>query len=233
MKGRLILELTKRLMKVASFVRDGAFLIDVGTDHAYLPIHLTECGKVRAAIASDINEGPCESARIHIAERGLSCKISVKRANGLCGHVAKEKTDIVIAGMGGALICEILENADFIKNTDIRLILQPMRNVPDLRRYLLENGFNIIGEALACEEERIYEIICASYDGEKRNINALSLILGDKNIENKYEDKELFCAFCEKQAASLTKKINGMKKGNADVSAQQELLEKINEQMNF
>ena len=110
------MELTERLLAAASFVRDGAYFIDVGTDHAYLPIYLAEKGRISSATASDINEGPCESARAHIAENGFSDMIEVRRANGLAGHSARGKTDIVIAGMGGALICEILEKADFIKD---------------------------------------------------------------------------------------------------------------------
>ncbi|MBQ8861959.1 MAG: SAM-dependent methyltransferase [Clostridia bacterium] len=218
------MEITARLMAVASFVREGAYLCDVGTDHAYLPIYLAENGRIRACLASDIHEGPCESARAHIAANGFADIIKVKRADGLSGFTPCGKTDIVIAGMGGALICEILEKAEGIKTGDVRLILQPMRNVPDLRAYLYENGFDITGEKLAREEERIYEIICAEYSGKKRTASKLSLLLGEKNIENKAQDKALFSAFCEKQAAALEKKIAGMRTGGADTGAEEELL---------
>ncbi len=214
-------------MAVASFVRDGAYLCDVGTDQAYLPIYLAENGKIRAATASDIHEGPCESARAHIAANGFDDMIEVKRANGLAGFTPREKTDIVIAGMGGALICEILEEADNLKSADIRLILQPMRNAPDLRAYLYENGFDIINERLAREEGRIYEVICAEYSGEKRAVGELSLLLGEKNMENRTRDTALFAAFCEKQAAALCKKINGMREGGADTRREEALLAAI------
>ena len=221
------MELTKRLLTAASFVREGAYFIDVGTDHAYLPIYLAQTGRISFATASDINEGPCDSARAHIAENGLSDKIEVRRANGLAGHAARGKTDIVIAGMGGALICEILEKADFIKNGDVRLILQPMRNVPDVRAYLLANGFEIIDEALAREEDRIYEMICAKYSGKASEYSELSLLIGDKNIENRASDEALFAAFCEKQASALKKKIGGMKKGGADAAREEALLAEV------
>lgn len=221
------MELTERLLAVCSFVRDGTYLIDVGTDHAYLPIYLAETGKISAATASDINEGPCESARAHIAENGLSHKIEVKRANGLIGHAARGKTDVSIAGMGGALICEILDKADFIKNPDVRLILQPMRNVADVRAYLLRNGFGIIDEALAREEDRIYEIICAEYSGEPCEADELALLLGTKNIEKRNDGKALFGAFCEKHASALRKKTDGMKKGGANAEKEEALLAEI------
>jgi tRNA (adenine22-N1)-methyltransferase len=218
------LELTERLLAAASFVRDGAYFIDVGTDHAYLPIYLAEKGRISSATASDINEGPCESARAHIAENGFSDMIEVRRANGLAGHSARGKTDIVIAGMGGALICEILEKADFIKDKNVRLILQPMRNVRDLRAYLLCEGFHIVDEALAREGERIYEIICAEYCGEAQKESELSLLIGAKNIENRARDEALFAAFCKKHASALRKKIEGMEKGGAVTEGEEALL---------
>ena len=218
------MELTERLLAAASFVRDGAYFIDVGTDHAYLPIYLAEKGRISSATASDINEGPCESARAHIAENGFSDMIEVRRANGLAGHSARGKTDIVIAGMGGALICEILEKADFIKDKNVRLILQPMRNVRDLRAYLLCEGFHIVDEALAREGERIYEIICAEYCGEAQKESELSLLIGAKNIENRACDEALFAAFCKKHASALRKKIEGMEKGGADTEGEEALL---------
>ena len=223
------MELTERLLAVCSFVRDGSYLIDVGTDHAYLPIYLAETGKISAATASDINEGPCESARAHIAENGLSHKIEVKRANGLIGHAARGKTDVSIAGMGGALICEILDKADFIKSPDVRLILQPMRNVADVRAYLLLNGFCIADEALAREDERIYEIICAEYTGERCAADELTLLLGKANIAKRSENKAIFRDFCKKQSAALQKKIGGMKKGGADAAKEEALLAQIEE----
>lgn len=218
------MELTDRLLTVARLVRHGSYVIDVGTDHAYLPIYLTENGVARKCLASDIHEGPCESARKHIAECGLSDKITVRKANGLCGASADGRTDVIIAGMGGALIAEILEQADFIKSENVRLILQPMRNVPALRKYLLDCGFAIVAEALSREDERIYEIICAEYSGEKQEYSSLSLLLGPQNIKNKKENAALFAAFCEKTAAALNKKICGMREGGTDASEYEALL---------
>jgi tRNA (adenine22-N1)-methyltransferase len=229
LKGRLTLKLTERLLAAAAFVRDGAYLIDVGTDHAYLPIYLAENGKISSATASDINEGPCESARKHIAENGLAEKINVVRANGLEGHSARGETDVVIAGMGGSLICDILEKADFIKQEGVRLILQPMRNVSDVRAYLLWEGFEIIGEALAREEGRIYEIICAEYCGDCRAADALTLLLGEWNMANRKQNKEIFVDFCKKHAAALRKKIAGWEKGGVDAKLEKVMLKDIEE----
>ncbi|MGN1095637.1 MAG: tRNA (adenine(22)-N(1))-methyltransferase [Eubacteriales bacterium] len=217
-------ELDKRLLCVASFVRKGAFLIDVGTDHAYLPIALMKKGIIRGAIASDINEGPCERARINISKNGFESKISVRRTDGLCGIYPDDgMTDIVIAGMGGALITEILDKSDITKKSDVRLILQPMRNVPDLRKYLCENGFYIAGEALSSDGERIYETEYAVFDGKKHEYTELTLLLGEKNIENKRKNPDVFSKFCEKTAGALLKKISGMRESGADVSSYEAL----------
>ena len=221
------MELTQRLLAVASFVRGGAYLIDIGTDHAYLPIYLAEKGIISSATASDINEGPCESARTHIAENGFADKINVVRTNGLEGHCARGTTDIVIAGMGGALICDILEKSDFIKQEGVRLILQPMRNAPDLRAYLLGEGFRLVDEALAREGERIYEIICAEYYGEFCAADGLTLLLGENNMAKRLENKELFKDFCKKHAAALRKKIDGLAKGGAEARLEKTMLKDI------
>jgi tRNA (adenine22-N1)-methyltransferase len=99
-----------------------------------------------------------------------------------------------------------------------------MRNVRDLRAYLLCDGFHIVDEALAREGERIYEIICAEYCGEAQKESELSLLIGAKNIENRARDEALFAAFCKKHASALRKKIEGMEKGGADTEGEEALL---------
>ena len=98
-----------RLLAVASLVSDGAYLADVGTDHAYLPIYLAEQGKISRAVASDIHKGPLESAEKNIREAGFSDRIHTVLTDGLQGLEPYPVTDIVIAGMGGLMIKGILE----------------------------------------------------------------------------------------------------------------------------
>ena len=62
-------ELSKRLQAVADLVTPGMRLADVGTDHAYIPIYLTQNGLVPSAIAMDINKGPLERADTAAAVR--------------------------------------------------------------------------------------------------------------------------------------------------------------------
>ena len=100
------IKLSPRLAAVASFVGTGS-VADIGTDHAQLPIWLVQNGRPRA-LASDINEGPCQRARVNIYQWGLHGKIKVKCCAGLDGIEDFSPDNIVIAGMGGELITSIL-----------------------------------------------------------------------------------------------------------------------------
>jgi len=174
-------KLSERLLAAAAFVRQGSVIADVGSDHAYLPIYLCNLGKIRRAVASDINEGPVARAMINVGGAGLSKKITVLRAAGLCGIEKYSPDDIVICGMGGELIRDIIADATWTKNRKIRLILQPMTHAEKLRAFLLEEGYTIIGESLV-KEDKIYQIISAEYTGESEAYSPVELIFGRKNI---------------------------------------------------
>ncbi len=169
-----MLKLSPRLMSAVPYVRPGHLLADIGTDHAYLPIYLCQAGimtpvtaangEVISAVASDINKGPVERANLHIATQGMASKIRTVCTSGLQGLDIYAPQDIVIFGMGGELILSILQEADWIKKEDTRLILQPMTHPEKLREGLSALGFAITGETLCEEGPRIYQIICADYD---------------------------------------------------------------------
>ena len=177
------IKLSKRLSTAASFVRSGAFVADIGTDHAYLPIYLVSTGTVVGAIASDVNMGPILKAKENIEKYGLCNKIHTEIADGLAGIEKYEPTDIMICGMGGELIAKILDASSYIKNSEIRLILQPMTSVYELREYL-SNGFSTIAEKVVCEDGKVYQIICAHYDGKEHCYTKAELELGKLNIES-------------------------------------------------
>ena len=152
--------ISKRLSIVASFVPQGAVLLDVGSDHAYLPIELVESGKIERAIAGEVVVGPYQSAVKNVETHGLVDKIQVRLANGLA---AFEETDqvstITIAGMGGRLIATILEeDLDKLANVE-RLILQPNNREDELRDWLQAHGFQIVAESILEEAGKDDEII--------------------------------------------------------------------------
>lgn len=101
-------ELSKRLQAVADLVTVRECVADIGTDHAYIPIYLTEHKKVKKAFAMDVNEGPLIRAEEHVREAGLKEQIKMRRSNGLEKLSPGEVEAVIIAGMGGGLVMRIL-----------------------------------------------------------------------------------------------------------------------------
>lgn len=210
-----MIKLSNRLSAVASFIETGSAVADIGTDHAYLPIWLAINNLAFPIISTDIKEGPVNKAKLNIASYGLSDKIKVIKTNGLCGVEDFSPDVIVIAGMGGELIRDIIKDMLFVSQKKVRLILQPMTRTPILRRFLYDNGFDIIGEKLAYDD-RIYEIICSEFDGKKHIYNDLDLLVGKKNIE---EYGELLGRHIDYRLEVLKLKTEGYKRASLDTSA--------------
>ena len=172
-------KLSPRLRRAADFVRQDAYIADVGTDHAYLPIVLLSEGKICGGVVSDINEGPIERAREHIRALGMTERLLAKRCDGLSHLSEDHPEDIFILGMGGELIARILGDAPWTKDPSIRLILQPMTHPELLRAFLLREGYSIVDEVLV-KDEKIYQIICAEYAGlpSRKPYSELELLIG-------------------------------------------------------
>jgi tRNA (adenine22-N1)-methyltransferase len=152
-------QLTPRLYNITRHV-SGITVADIGTDHAYVPLYLVSTGKCSHAIASDVRPGPVEIAKTNIRNNGAEDKIEVRMGSGLSVLSPGETEDIIIAGMGGELICELI-NADIETARASRLILQPMNSQYELRHYLIENGFEIVEEDISVEGFKVYNLIVA------------------------------------------------------------------------
>ena len=218
------ISLDRRLMAAAEFVRPRAVVADIGTDHAYLPVFLVKQGIAARAVASDINEGPVLRAKKNVSEAGLSDKIEVLRRDGLCGYENSGVTDIIICGMGGELIAQILGDAKFTANESVRLILQPMTKAAELRRFLVSSGYSIIGEKLAEDDGKIYQIICAEYSGTVELYTEAELLIG-KSFDGK--DGELFIKLAEKTVAELKKRKNGLEKSGRSTDFEDAIIKDI------
>lgn len=153
------MELSKRLQAVADLVTPGYTIADVGTDHAYIPIYLVEKGIVQRAVAMDINEGPLNRATEHIKENKLENQIQTRLSNGL-QHLQKGEVDtVILAGMGGNLMINIL-NEDFNKTNSLKeCILQPQSEVFKVRTFLLEKGFLFIEENMVLDDGKYYPMM--------------------------------------------------------------------------
>lgn len=156
-------QLTKRLLRIADMVPRGTFLADIGTDHAFLPIYLLKNSIIERAVAADIVDGPLEIARRNIKAHNLEDKLKVVKSDGLVKVEAFTPQTVVIAGMGGETIYEILRVSEFAKASSPLFILQPMTHIEVLRDYLLKNGFSILDEQVIREEHRFYVIISAKF----------------------------------------------------------------------
>ena len=153
------MELSKRLQAVASLVTDGYRLADIGTDHAYIPISLTESGKISFAVAMDVNRGPLLRAQENIREHGQEKKITTRISDGFAGLERGEVDSVVIAGMGGPLMIRILKEGESVVGTLKECILQPQSEIEKVRTFLLEEGFFFLKEDMVEEEGKYYPMM--------------------------------------------------------------------------
>lgn len=164
-------------------VRRGTALADVGTDHAYLPIWLARQGRIRSAVASDIRPGPLDRAQRDIERYGAGGVVTARLSDGLDNIRPNEADDIVIAGMGGLMIAEIVGRAAWLEDPEKRLILQPMTRAEDLRRSLAEQGFAVVHEQAVREENHLYTVMLCRWDPECRAFGELFPYIGSLTAE--------------------------------------------------
>ena len=198
-----------RLRAAADMVPHGARLADIGSDHAYLPIALCLENKIDCALASDINEGPVKAAIANIRKNGLSDRIRAVRADGLDSARDFSPDCITVLGMGGELIVSILDKAEWIRDKNITLVLQPMTHPEILAKYLAEEGFAVIDEIMVCDggrADRIYRIISAKFDGKARKLTEGEALIGIINIER---GDSVTRAYIERNIRILETRIKG------------------------
>ena len=181
--------MNKRLQTIAGMIPDGRGLIDVGTDHGYLPVWLAESGYTGRLFASDINPAPLASARKTAREAACEDRIRFLLCDGLEDCPPDAIDTIVIAGMGGDLICGILDRAEWCMTGVYTLILQPMTKAEVLRYWLVNNGFHLTEERLVRDGGILYQVIRAQFE-DNMTLSDAELYSGAfENIRN-----EALCA---------------------------------------
>lgn len=161
------MELSKRLAWIVKKIDKANVIMDVGTDHGYIPIYLVKNNIAQRVIASDINKEPLKKAKINASLESVIDKIDLRLGGGLCPLKKKEAEVVLIAGMGGNLIRDILEN-DINKVKDLKyLLLQPAQNPEILREYLYKNDYEILDEDICLDENKYYEIFKVRYKREE------------------------------------------------------------------
>lgn len=155
------MNLSNRLQAIADLVTKSSAVADIGTDHGYIPIYLIKNNIAEKVIAADISDGSLNKARELVSKYDLKDCIECRLGNGLDVLSPGEADTIIIAGMGGKLISQILKDQIQIAKSAESLILQPMNGQGELRKWLILNGFEIIDEDLVKEGNKFYEIIKA------------------------------------------------------------------------
>ena len=196
--------LTPRLQKIYDAVPACSCAADIGTDHAYIPVCLTLSEKCKRAVACDIKKGPLERAEKTIASYGAADLVQTRLGGGLTPLAPDEADTIIIAGMGGLLIAQILSDCDMTAKSAKRLILQPMTAAVELREYLISNGYKIEKEYLAREDSKIYNIISA-VPGKSEPYTAAQLYIGC-GLSGEAD----FSQYYESRLKKLSRRIDGL-----------------------
>ncbi len=208
---RELFSLDNRLSLCAEFVREKSRLADIGTDHAYLPVHLALSGKVPFAIAADIAKEPLLKGKETILKYHAEDKVLTRLSNGLEKISPDEVDDIVIAGMGGDTIIGILEAAPWVKSPHYRLILQPMTKVHRVIKYLYSEGFEIEKQGASKVSDKLYTVLAVVFTGKLMSISDEFSYTGMLAPET----EELHRAYLEHQIKVLKKRAKGDEKYSA------------------
>ena len=203
-----MIKLSNRLKKIAELVDFGATVIDVGTDHGYVPNFLCEKKISRDIIATDISKNSLEKSIELTKKMGNEKFIRNILANGI---VKENRDNIIIAGLGGIQISEIILNSIEISKSAKKLILQPMQKSNILRRELNNMGFEIIDEEIIFEDDRYFEIIIVKFNGKKKSLDELDFYFSNILINKK--DK-VYLAYLNERKFELEKILNKINKDN-------------------
>lgn len=213
------MELAKRLAALAAYVPAGSVAADIGTDHANLPIFLIEKGVCPQIIATDLNPGPFRSAGRKVEEHNLSDKIDLRLGDGLKTLKPGEADVLVLAGMGGNTIREILAASPDVLKMVSKLVLQPMADPGDLRVWLASNGWKITDEKLVEDDGRIYVII-VSDPGQEKPEDPLLLELGPRLLEKK---DPLLGVYIEKMIDKYERILTGLAAAKSEAAREKAL----------
>ena len=202
-----LFKLDNRLLACCNFIKPNAKIADIGTDHAYLPIWLTLHDRIDYAIACDLRRGPLLNAENNIKKYNLESKIETKLSDGL-KNVPKNKADtIIIAGIGGEIIAQIIKSAKWLKDYSKTLILQPMSNDESLRIFLKNEGFEIVDEIAVSSHNKIYSVMNVKFSKNKIITDTLYDFIGKINPKASNES----ITYINRKISSLNNKILGFK----------------------
>jgi len=180
-----MVKLSKRLIALAKLVPAGMKVADIGTDHGFLPCYLAQEKITPFALGIDVNPGPCQAACRTVGAFCPGEAVEIRQGDGLKPLKPGEVDVVVIAGMGGATMKDILAGSPGVVSRLKKLILQPMNASEIIRTWLHANGWRIISEDLLAEDNRLYEVIAAE-PGPGHSLSEVEACYGPQLIKNQH-----------------------------------------------
>lgn len=222
----------ERLKLIADSVREGVTVCDVGTDHAIIPVELILSRRTPKCIITDISAPSLEKGVENAKKTGVIDAVESYCTNGTLGVKLDSRMDFIIAGMGGELIAEILEQDERLKSPEHRFILQPMSKAEVLREYLAKSGFEVVKEEKVKASARLYSVITCVYDGKQRTVKEKDILLGYFADANSALDIE----YAKRLLKSLEVKLKGLElassSGEIEISELKQSVKTVEEFLN-
>ena len=222
------IHLDGRLLAISEYVDGSRILADIGCDHGRLSVSLLQSGRTGYVYARDISAPSLQKARLLAEKCGLTERMQIEEADGLRGLSVNPDT-IVIAGMGGLLIASILKDGRSIAQNAEQIILQPMRGIPQLRRYLHDEGYLILRDRICEEAGRLYQVMDVRFTGERQCFSALpdgEYDVGEYMLMHK--DK-LLPEYVNRLKNELSDALAGQRKSGRDCTELENRLKKLEE----
>ncbi len=193
--------LSPRLMAVARLIPKCESLVDIGTDHGYLPIYLLKTERIDYATAADVRMGPLAKAKENIDTTGVNAHLVL--SDGF-DNITRHHDVATVCGMGGETMADIIQRGG--DKTPKTLVVQPMTGCDKIRKYFFENGYVITDESFAVEGDKVYCVIKAEYTGKNTPYTYSDLFLGKIRPET-----EEFSAWKSKTSLGAEKRLRGSK----------------------
>ena len=220
-----MLGLSERMLMAAKMVREGNSVADIGTDHAYLPAWLILNNISPKALACDVRKGPLENAKKTVEAYSIEDKITLRLSDGFDKINPSEADDFIMCGMGGTLMEQLVSRTHWLKDEKKRIIVQPQSHAEDIRRFFVENGFEILFEDACIDSGKLYCAMAAEYTG-KTEEKPISYIYSGKLPECRKKEAKLFL---ENINSRLKKKLEAEKiHGTAETA---EYLAKVTDEL--
>ncbi len=221
------MRLSDRLQTIANFIPKNTIVGDIGTDHGYIPIYLIENKISKKVIATDISKNSLDKIINCVKGTKYEKDIDMRLGDGLDPIKPFEVDTVVIAGMGGLLIRDILDKDKDKRDSITNFILQPNIATEELRKYLYENNFEIVDEKLVKEDGKFYEVIWAK-KGKAYVDRDIYYEIGEKLLANRDPLLEEFLSNRIQMNEEILKELEG-KETQRTMDRYRELTENIKE----